>query len=233
MFTIETSDNHLDFRLAWDKLSIRYATEGEGAEGDGSGGEGEGEGSSGTGAGDGSSDGKSGDQVINDPEKKKLSDEAAQWRIKLRETESKLTEASNKLREIEDKDKSELEKSQRDLAEAQKELETLRQTVQDQAMKVAWVESGAASLFKNPMVAFKLLDLTSVEIKDGVADSKAIKALADTLAKSGDVVLANDSGDGDGGAPSGAPTQGKNKLNGSATREVLEKKFPALRNRVS
>lgn len=224
----------LDLRGAWDRKTVRYMSEtGEqGGSGEGSSGEGEGEGSSGAGAGDGSEGKKPDEPVISDPEKKRLSDEAAGHRVKLRETEGKLNEALSKLREIEDKDKSELEKAQRDLTEAQATIEKLSQLVQDQALKVAWVESGAAALFKNPGVAFKLLDTSKVKVDDGVADGKAIKELADALAKSGDVVLANASdGTGDERSPSGAPTNGKTPSGKEATKAELERRFPALKSR--
>jgi len=196
---------------------------------------GQGDGSSGSGTGDGSDGKKPDEPAIKDPEKKKLSDEAAKYRTSLRDAEAKLTEAQKKLQEFEDKDRTDLEKAQRDNTKLSDENEKLKALVDSQALKVAWVESGAAALFKNPSAAFKLIEIDQVEVKDGVADAKAIKELADSLAKSGDVVLASSSsGDEDGERnPSGAPTNGKVPNGKPASREALEKKFPALRTRTS
>lgn len=229
----------LDLRFAWDRKTVRFAPgdeEGSGGEASGDG-AGEGEGSSGSGAsGDGSNgdaSGKTKEPVINDPEKKKLSDEAANYRTQLRAAEAAKKELADKLRQIEDKDKSDLEKAQRDLKESADKMAKLEETVTRQALEVAWVQSGASALFKNPAVAFKLLDVSKVEIKDGSADQKAVKELADVLAKSGDVVLAGgSSGEDDGnGNPSGATTNGRSSNGKNASQELLAKKFPALRSR--
>lgn len=221
----------LDLRFAWDRKSVRYAPAGEGEGGEGGEGSGEGDGSSGSGAGEGS-EGKKPEPTINDPEKKKLSDEAAKYRTELRAEQVAKKELEDRLKAIEDKDKTELEKAQRDLTETSEKIKAMEALVQRQALEVAWVQSGASALFKNPSVAFKLIDTSKLEVKDGVVEQKAIKELADALAKSGDVVL-SDSGEGEGeGTPSGAPTNGRSG-NGKtdASKALLEKKFPALRGR--
>ena len=168
---------------------------------------------------------------VKDPEKQRLSQEAANWRTKLRDAEKLLEEQGKKLREIEDKDKSELEKAQRDLKEATEELGKLRKERKDFAVKMAFFESGAAALVKNAAMVLKNLDLDGIEPDDdGQVDSKKIKSMTEAFLKEHPYMAADEehSAGAGGDQPSGRPNNGK-KSKDQVDYEALAKKFPALR----
>ena len=169
---------------------------------------------------------------VKDPDKQRLSQEAAEWRRKLREQEATNQQLATKLREFEDKDKSDLEKAQRDAVEYKQKAEQLEKRLNDIVVKMAFFESGAAAQFKNAALALRSLDLDGISVgEDGAVDSKAIKAKADALLKEHPYLAADgDSGSaGDSsGEPSGRPNNGK-KDSSKVDYEALAKKFPALR----
>lgn len=229
-----------DLRSAW--ASTRYAiafsdtgTDGgdeeeqeEGGDGDGDDGDGDGSGSAGK--------DKTG-KDIKDPEKKRLSDEAAAARVAKREAEAKVNELAARLKEFEDKDKGEVELLQAKSKEQETIISTLQGTVQQQAIRLAFFESGAAAQFRDPSVALRLLkdDLKDIEVdEDGSADADAIKSAAEALlATSPYLKVGGDGDDGDDddepSNPSGRKTNGKKKSKDELSKEALAKKFPALR----
>jgi len=227
-----------DLRAAFG-LALPWAARQEESGGSGSGegndsGSGEGEGGSGDadGTGAGSSDDGAGSDV-KDPEKQRLSQEAAQWRTKLREQEALAKDLADKLRQFEDKDKSELEKAQRDATEYKQRAEKAEAKLSEFAVKMAFFESGAAALFRNAATGLRLIDLDGIAPDDeGKVDSKAIKAKAEALLKEQPYLAADgDSSSGTGeseGQPSGRPNNGK-KSKDQVDYEALAKKFPALR----
>lgn len=230
-----------DLRSAFDVLhTLAGMPDGEG-EGEGNSGEGSGsggdEGTGSSGAGDeGAGEGTNTDDVKN-PKLKALSDEAAQHRVKAKELQEALDRANTRLKEIDDKDKSELEKAQSDAAELKSKLETAQETVKEQAVKLAFFESGAAAQFRSPARALVLLrddlkDITPDE--DGKVDAKAIKEKADALLKSDPYLKAEggeeeeEGGDGSSETPSGRQTNGR-RSKSELDQEALKSKFPALR----
>lgn len=200
--------------------------------GDGSGGDGD-EGGEG---GDGTSGSKT---SVKDPDKKRLSDEAAKYRKERNAAKKELEDAQKRLREIDDASKSELEKAQRDLNEATAKLEKIESTNTVQARKLAFYESGASGLFKNPRHALQLLDLSGLELNDeGEFDAGEVKKKADALLKESPYLGIDSDGD-DGGSGStgtppegGAPRNGRRKKEEEARQAALRKKFPALAQRV-
>lgn len=223
-----TLDNLVkDLRPFFRNIVINFDGEGEGEEGGEGSGEGEeggesGEGASGTGTG-------SGEGSIKDLEKKRLSDEAAAHRIKAKAEKERADAAEARLREFEDKDKSDLEKATRDLTEKDQALQTAQATISAMAVDLAFYESGAHGLFKNPTTARKLIDLSSLKPgDDGKLDSKEVKALAEALLKAEPYLAADGSGsEGGSGPSSGTPANGR-KTGKGANDEQLRKKFPAL-----
>ena len=189
--------------------------------------DGSGDGASGT----GTDDDKSGDKsIVKDPEKKKLSDEAAAHRVKAKAEKERADLAEAELKKLTDKDKSELEKAQRDLKETSEKLATATATIADQSLRLAFFESGASGLFKNPTSARKLLDFSSLKANDeGEYDPKEVKALADTLLKAEPYLAA------DGSEGSSSTTSGGAPSNGRKTKDkddaALKKRFPALASR--
>lgn len=212
--------------------------------------EGDGEGGTGAGTGEGGStdDGKNDDDgtggtgdgetgseetggEIKDPDKKRLSDEAAAHRNRAKAEKERADKLAAELKALTDKDKSELEKAQRDLAELKPKLDAALATIKDQAVQLAFFESGAAAQFKNATLARKNLDLDGIEIDDdGNVDAKAIKAKADALLKEHPYLAADGehSGGAGGDTASGRPNNGK-KSKDQVDYEALAKKFPALR----
>lgn len=228
-----------DLRSAWDNLRVFTAF----ADGDGDD-DGDGDGDkSGDGKGDGDdadkgTSGSAGDD-IKDPEKQRLSQEAAANRVKAREAVAERDALAARLQAIEDKDKDATDVLTRKVEEATATIAGQADTIKSQAVRLAFFESGSAAQFRDPAVALRLLrdDLKDVEVNDdGEADSKAIKDAAEALLKASPYLKAGD-GDDDGGDgdddevvnPSGRQTNGKKKSKDDLDREALAKKFPALR----
>lgn len=227
----------MDLRRAFDSaFSLAADTSGEGGEsgdpGSGNGGDSGDDSGTGTG-GDDTGAGSDDDKDVKDPEKKRLSDEAAQHRNKAKAEKERADKLAEELKALTDKDKSELEKAQRDLNEIKPKLDKALATIKDQAVKLAFFESGAAKQFKSTTLVLKNLDLDGIEPDDeGNVDTKAIKAKAEAFLKEHPYLAADDDDSGgtgaDSGSPSGKPNNGK-KSKDQVDYEALAKKFPALR----
>lgn len=167
---------------------------------------------------------------VKDPEKKRLSDEAAANRVKAKNLQKELDAARAKIKEAEDKDKSELEKAQSDLKEAQAKADKLASNNAIISKRLAFYDSGAAALFKNPKTALKLLDVSDLEPDDdGEYDNDEVKKRAEALLKA-EPYLAASEGDGkDDDTPASGDPNNKKKGDKAKNAEALAKKFPALR----
>jgi hypothetical protein len=193
----------------------------------------------GTGSGDGSSGGDTdgtdsgaNSSDIKDPEKKRLSDEAAAARVRAKQAEKEREDLAARLKEYEDKDKSDQERAERDRDEFKSKYEASQATITDQAVRLGFYESGMAARFKNPVAARRLLDLDDVDVSDGVADVKVIKERAEALLASDPYLAADGDDDGDeqtNGQPSGRPLNTKKSKREGLDEETLRAKFPALR----
>lgn len=179
----------------------------------------------------GDDDPKSKPDDIKDPDKKRLSDEAAANRVKAKEAQAALDAALKRIKEFEDKDKGELEKAQGDLQEATAKLEKANAALEKNAVELAFFRSGAASLFVDADAALQLLDLSEIKPdEDGVVDKKAVREAADALLKEKAWLAAK--GDDDDDGKDDLPNSGKpttKKKSGELDVEALAKKFPALR----
>lgn len=241
---IESVMDPYDLRSAW-TLTLPFAADtsgsgsgeggGEGGSGEGGGDEG-GSGSSGDGSGSGSEEGNEGTgsaEGIKDPEKKRLSDEAAAHRVKAKELQTALEQAQAKLKEIEDKDKDELTKAQESVKTLNETVEKLQSQVKTQAVKLAFYDSGEAAKYRNPARALRLLDLDDIEPDDeGQVDASEIKKRSEALLKSDSYLAKSDDDDeAEAGATdaSGAPMNGKKGSKKELDREKLASKYPALR----
>ena len=175
------------------------------------------------------SDDDNGERVRN-PKLKALSDENARRRAQLKDAKQREADLAAKLKEYEDKDKTDVDRATGEAAELKKTNEALAGTNRKLALQLAFSidrkydwHDGAAAL--------RLLDLDGVEIDDDgevTGMSEAIKSLATKhpyLVKPKD-----DGGPGSGSTGSGQPPNGRKTKQGTQ-REVLEKKYSALRNR--
>lgn len=202
--------------------------EGSGGANDGNGGEG-GEGEQGaSGSGAGSSD-------IKDPERKRLSDEAARYRNTSKAEKERADAAEKRLRELEDKDKSELEKAQRDLQEATSTIEKQDKVIGRLALEVAFYTSGAVGMFRDAEDARRMIDLSDLKPdEEGNFDKAEIKKRCDDLVKAKPYLAPTDGSDGEGERqPGGTPSNGRRKTGkeAEATKAKLQSKFPALASR--
>ena len=179
---------------------------------------------------DDSDDDDSGEEPVRNPKLKALSDENAKRRQQLKDAKQREADLAAKLKEYEDKDKSDVDRATGEAAELKKTNEALAGTNRKLALQLAFSldrkydwHDGAAAL--------RLLDLDGVEIdEDGEVTgmTEAIKTLATKhpyLVKPKD-----DGGPGSGSTGSGQPPNGRKTKQGTQ-REVLEKKYSALRNR--
>lgn len=165
---------------------------------------------------------------------------AAQLEAELAATRNRMQAADRnnaalqaKLKLIEDANLSETEKLKRDFEAMKAEKEALEQRERELRIEQAFVTDNTYS-WHNPRAALKLADLSDLEIDDkGTVKGlkEALKAVADAnpwmiktaeSAPAGPTGSTGVAGQGTGGAAKGDPTKAD-----------LEKKFPALRGRVS
>lgn len=227
-FTVQTRLQSLLAKVVVDYADPNEEEEEEDPEGEG---ENSGEGEGGQGSG-GAKD------PVKDPDKKRLSDEAAKYRKERNAAKKELEDAQKRLKEIDDASKSDLEKAQRDLTEAQTKLADIEARDTVKARKLAFYESGAAGRFKNPKHALQLLDLSDLELNDeGEYDEAEVKKRVDALLKESPYLGADsDDGEGSGGSGSGSggePRNPRKRKESEAKTAALQKKFPALAQRVS
>lgn len=169
---------------------------------------------------------------VKDPEKKRLSDEAAKHRTKAKQLQDELDKATKWRREQEDKDKSELELAQRTAQEQSARAETAEREREAYKVELSFFKSGSASQFRDPADALKFLDLGSLEKDDdGSIVASAMKKAVEDLVKE-KPYLARSADDDDFGSddqqPSGDANSGKRRRKTDTTQQALIKKFPAL-----
>jgi hypothetical protein len=169
-----------------------------------------------------------------DPRIKKLSDEAAARRVEAKTAAKERDGLAAKLKEYEDKDKSELEKAQGDLKIATDRIAELEKRDQEQSLRLAFYDSGAAAMLNKPGQAIKLMDVSTLERDDdGNYDHKIISKLVDDFVKENPHFAASGgSTEGNGGSASGREANGKRQSNKPTSDEILAKKFPALSGRI-
>jgi len=202
----------------------QFWDEGEG--GEGGEGEGEGEGSSGANGGEGNEP----EGTIKDPDKKRLSDEAAKHRNAAREAQRERDEALAKIREFEDKDKDELEKATRDLTEAKSTLEQVQSENTSLRAEVATLKAAGKFKFRDVSDAMDLA-IKKAGIKGDEDDlEKVITDALEAIAKDKPYLLEDGNEvEEEEGQPSGRSTNGHRKDKTKLDEEALRSKFPALR----
>lgn len=228
--------SHKDLRSAFASQAFAPGDDGDDEEEDG-----EGEGSSGTGAEGGNEDGSSGstgkasDSAIKDPEKKRLSDEAAARRLEAKQFKKERDELALKVQKFEDADKSELELAQKTATEATAQIEKLQATLSEKNLRLAMYDSGAAAMLTRPQQAIKLMDLSTLEADEetGEYDAKALLILTEAWLKENPHFAATGTDDDadEEKPPSGRPLNGKR--NDNSKNKDLIGKYPALAGRVS
>lgn len=217
----------VDLRSAFDAaLSPAGMPDGEGDEEDDDDGSDDGDDDADS-SGDDSSGGEA--DVIKDPEKKKLSDEAAKHRTRANAEKIRADKFEAELRKIQDKDKSELEKTQRDLEEAVKERDALKEEVRSMKVSVEF-SLKHASKFRDAEAALTLLERKGEFSVNDDGEVEGMDSAVSALLKS-KPYLAQSEGDveDDKLPPSGDTNNGKRNKGEKLQREQLAKKFPALR----
>lgn len=119
-------------------------------------------------------------QDIHDPEKKRLSDEAAKWRKQAREQEKRLKELEAAEQARKDADLSAQERAEKKASDAEKRLADIERTTRERVVR-AEVRVQATTVGIKPELAMRLLDLSEVEYDDeGEPQNidKLLKALA-------------------------------------------------------
>lgn len=174
---------------------------------------------------------------------KELSDENARWRVKYRNRGKRITELETEVAELKkgkpaskkkDEDEDDASGAAED-SELKTENEKLKEKLVTQSIRMEFNDlvtgSDALAKFKNPKTAFKLLDLSEVEIDEdgditGLDD--AIKALAKSDPYLLDKGKDEDDEDDEGSGSTGQPT-GRKRGKGNPNRDKLLDKYPALR----
>jgi hypothetical protein len=225
-----------DLRSAFASQAFAPGDDGDDEDDDG----GEGEGSSGTGAegGEGGSSGSTGkdsSEAIKDPEKKRLSDEAAARRLEAKQAKKERDELAAKLQKFEDADKSELELAQRTATEASARAEKLEAQLAEKNLRLAMYDSGAAAMLTRPQQAIKLMDLSTLTPDEdtGEYDAKALLTLTEAWLKENPHFAATGTDDDtdEEKPPSGRPLNPRK--NDNAKNKDLIGKYPALAGRIS
>lgn len=179
-----------------------------------------------------------------DPRIKELSDENARWRVKFRKRGERISELETEIAELKKgkpkskgKDDDEADASGDDSAsnELKTENEKLKEKLVTQSIRMEFNDlvtgSDALAKFKNPKTAFRLLDLSEVEI-DEDGDITGLDDAIKALVKSDPYLLGKgkDDDDEDDEKPgsTGQPT-GRKRGKGNPNRDKLLDKYPALR----
>ena len=175
---------------------------------------------------------------VKDPDKKKLSQEAAKHRNAAKAEKARADAAEARLKEIEDKDKSEVERLTGEVDTLKAENESLKASLNETKIENEFVLK-YANKFADPEVARLFLEkkfgkedgITVDDDGEVVGMKEAVEALLKEKPK-----WAKGADDDDDGSsqqntqPSGRQTNGKTKKDG-LNSEALAKKFPALRGR--
>lgn len=229
--------SHKDLRSAFASQAFAPGADGEDEDDK----DGEGEGSSGTGAeGDeGGSSGSTGkdsaDDTIKDPDKKRLSDEAAARRLEAKALKKERDDLAVKLQKFEDADKSELELAQRTATEVTAENEKLKSQLAEKNLRLAMYDSGASAMLTRPQQAIKLMDLSALTPDDetGEYDAKALLSLTEAWLKENPHFAATGTDDdADAEKPSSGRPLNSRKNDNSKNKDLIGK-YPALAGRIS
>lgn len=184
--------------------------------------------------GEGAEGASGSDGTIKDPEKKRLSDEAAAHRNRAKTEKERADKAEAELRKITDKDKSELELKTREAAEATERATKAEARALEMSVELAFFKSGVAGRLEDPSDALRLLDLDDIKPDDdGKVDTKAIQTrVEDLLKKKPYLARKSDGDDGGAGQNGGSPNNGRRKTKDEASAAKLKEKYPALASRV-
>lgn len=179
-----------------------------------------------SGTGSGSAD----DKEVKDPEKKRLSEEAAKYRRLRREERQAREAAEAKLREHEDKDKDESTKLKGQLETVTKERDELKATVGTFARELAVSRAARQHGVTDTDLLEFFLSKEKVEYLDEDGEIADISdVVADLVKKKPQLVSSGSSKDEEEDQPSGRQFNGKKDKSKSLDMETLAKKFPALR----
>lgn len=133
------------------------------------------------------------DKTYSAAEMKKVREEAARTRVKLRELEK--AEADRKKAEMSETDRLKAEKE-----EADKRAAKLEKDLQRERVNSAITAAATTAKFADPTDAHAFIDVSSITIlDDGKPDGRSVKAAVDKLAKD-KPHLVTPAGSGDGGA---------------------------------
>ena len=149
------------------------------------------------------------------------------------ERERELNELREKVRKAEQADLSELERTKSDLETKTKESNGLAEVNRRLAIENAFLLQNSVK-WHDPAAALKLVDLSSVEVKDGaVTNPDALKEAIKKLADSSPWMVAAEEDPGKKkppAKPSGQPPNGKQPDPNQPDFDALAAKYPALRH---
>ncbi len=155
---------------------------------------------------------------VADPDKKRLSDEAARYRRERNELRAQVEELTRKV-------------------EGKQTNDNYERTIRSLRLELAWERAATAAHISDIEAAWRLAadDLAGVKVEDGKVDTERLRQIVDHVAQRYPY-LTDDYAPGDPNvvtatSPSGRPMNGKKESNVGTDRRVLEKRFPALRRR--
>lgn len=156
-------------------------------------------------------------------------DELARTRTRMKAADQRAAAAERALQEIRDKDKPELERAQNKVKELEPQLEAATSTIRDLRLRVAFLSDNTYT-WHDPEDALRLVDMDGVEIDDDGKVSGLKNALKALATNKKHLVKIESKDDDDEPEPSGSQQNGKRKgEQKNSSREVLVKKYPALR----
>lgn len=184
------------------------------------------------------------DRDVKDPEKQRLSREAAKHRTRAKEEKAKRLELEKRLRDLEDKDNDdEKQKLERDLGEATTKLEDATNDRNEAIMRAALAEAQLEhGRFKDPeYIDFLLRREDDIEV-DEDGDVIGLEDWVKDLAKKKPALFVSNKDDDDDEGEDEDEDEGqrskndsgrpkKKKKGGSLNDDALKSKFPALAQR--
>ncbi len=157
-----------------------------------------------------------GDQV-EDPDKKRLSDEAAKYRRERNELRAQVEELTRKV-------------------EGKQTNDDYEKTIRSLRLELAWERAATGAHISDIEAAWRLAadDLAGVKVEDDKVDTERLQQIVDHVAQRYPYLTddyAPDDANVTATSPSGRPMNGKKESQLGTDRRALEKKFPALRRR--
>jgi len=114
---------------------------------------------------------------------KELRGDAAKHRVEKQKFAKQVEDLTVQVKKFKDADKTELERVNEEKARLEREVEERDRMLTEMSVKAAVVGTASQMGIKYPEAAYKLLDLSDIEVEDGAANAKDVQKALDKLVR--------------------------------------------------